>query len=280
MSEPAGTPDGLLALLSVEPQPDGTYLGGVVPGSQLTRLFGGLVLAQALAAAGADVKPGRVPHSLHAYFLRPGDTEEPVRYRVESLRDGRAFTTHRVTAEQGGRPILTMIASFHVPEAGLAHQITAPQAPEPHTLRSVHDCPDTEPVIYREWPWIDLRRVPRVEGSDPTRARIWCRVLEPLPDDPLVRACALAAIADLSFLSVVLGTHGLSLNHDGYILASLDHAMWFHRPLPTEGWLLYDQQSPSSADGRGMATGAIYGSDGALLATVAQEGLLRPLNSG
>jgi len=279
VSESVGAPDGLLALLSVEPQPDGTYLGGVVAGSQLTRLFGGLVLAQALAAAGASVKAGRAPHSLHAYFLRPGHTEEPVRYRVESLRDGRAFTTHRVTAEQAGRPILTMIASFHVPESGLAHQITAPDAPDPHTLRSVHDCSDTEPVIYREWPWIDLRRVPRTDGSEPTRARVWCRVLESLPDDPLVRACALAAIADLSFLSVVLWTHGLGMEHDGYILASLDHAMWFHRPVPDQDWLLYDQQSPSSADGRGMATGNIYSSDGALLATVAQEGLLRPLST-
>ena len=136
-------------------------------GSQLTRLFGGLVLAQALAPRAPVSKPAARPHSLHAYFLRPGHTEEPVRYRVESLRDGRAFTTHRVTAEQAGRPILTMIASFHVPESGLAHQITAPDAPDPHTLRSVHDCSDTEPVIYREWPWIDLRRCPALTVPNP-----------------------------------------------------------------------------------------------------------------
>ena len=266
-------------MLSVAAQPGGTYLGGVLPGSQLTRLFGGLVLAQALAAAGAAVAPSRVPHSLHAYFLRPGNTDEAVRYRVEVLRDGRAFTTHQVIAEQAGRPILTMSASFHDPEAGLTHQIPAPEAPDPSTLASVHDRYDTEPVIYREWPWIDLRRVPRTEGADPTRGRVWCRILEPLADDPLVRACALAAMSDLSFLAVVLGTHDVELRHEGYLMASLDHSMWFHRSLPTHDWLLYDQRSPVASQGLGLATGNIFASGGELLATVAQEGLIRPLST-
>lgn len=271
------TPAGLASVLAVAPQPDGTYLGGVLPGSRLTRLFGGLVLAQALAAAGAGVE--RAPHSLHAYFLRAGSTEEPVRYRVDVLRSGRAFTTHRVTAEQAGRPILTMSASFHDPEAGLTHQIPTPDAPDPSTLPSVHDRYDSEPVIYREWPWIDLRRVPRTEGADPTRSRVWCRILEPLADDPLVRACALAAMSDLSFLAVVLGTHDVELRHEGYLMASLDHAMWFHRSLPTHDWLLYDQRSPVASQGLGLATGHIFASGGELVATVAQEGLIRPLGT-
>ena len=177
-----------LRSLSVEPQPDGTYLGGVVAGSQLTRLFGGLV-AQALAAAGASVKSRPRAPPVARVLPAPGHTEEPVRYRVESLRDGRAFTTHRVTAEQAGRPILTMIASFHVPESGLAHQITAPMP----LIRTRCAASTTAPTPNRsstgEWPWIDLRRVPCTDGSEPTRARVWCRVLESLPDDPLVRAC-------------------------------------------------------------------------------------------
>ena len=266
----------LVSLLTVTPV-DATTYTSTVTDSGLARLFGGQILAQALHAAGQNVPDTRPPHSLHAYFLRPGRTDRPVHYRVDTLRDGRSFTTCSVTALQDDTPILTMTASFHTTEPGLEHQVTVPAATGPETLLSVSDTPEIEPAIYNEWPWIDVRRVPRDAADDPAAAQVWFKVKDPFPADQLLRTCLLTAITDLSFLSVVLFTHSFDARHEDHLVASIDHALWFHRPLCTDNWLLYDQHSPAAEDGLGLVTGRLFGRDGQLFATAAQQGLIRAL---
>jgi acyl-CoA thioesterase-2 len=277
----AGSVDQLIRLLDVRPEGNDIF-SGCPSGSDLPRVFGGHVLGQALAAAGCTVDRGRRPHSLHAYFLRAGASERPIDYEVSILREGRSFSTREVRARQDAKLIFTMTASFHLDEPGPEYQCSVPSAPPPHTLARNSERPEDWPDIYREWTSLDIRRVPpEVAGAahcgpEPSSgARTWMRAPAPLPDDPLLHACILACISDLTLLSVVLVPHDIPPRHDGYRIASLDHSVWFHRPCRVDDWLLYDQTTPSTSNALGLALGRILTADGMLAASVAQEGLIR-----
>jgi acyl-CoA thioesterase-2 len=289
-SEP--TPDeadalaGLLAVLDLAPDLDGTpdtFVGQSQP-QPWGRVFGGQVLAQSLAAAQRTVDPGRPVHSMHGYFLRAGDSSEPITFAVERLRDGRSFSARRTHALQFGRPILSMIASFQTPATGLDHQQPMPAVPDPETLPSIAERyagVDTAAARYwtRERP-MDLRHVdpPVYLSSAPERSAqqaVWMRAVGSLPDDPALHAAVLAYASDYSLLEPILREHGRSWSEPGLKVASLDHAMWWHRPARADEWLLYVQDSPSAQGARGLGIGRIYTRDGVLAATVAQEGMLR-----
>ena len=259
---------------------------GVSPDESRQRVFGGQVAGQALVAAARTVDdPGRLVHSLHAYFLRPGDPTIPILYEVDRLRDGRSFTTRRVVAIQHGKPIFNLQASFHRTEPGLDHQTTVERdLPDPEAL------PDfaTRMAPYRErlGDWfdrprpIDIRYVDTMpvdrQGPQRPEQRVWLRADGPLPDDPVLHACILTYASDMTLLDTTLLPHGISAwPEEGLQMASLDHAMWFHRPFRADEWLLYDQWTPSSSDARGLAIGNIYTHEGLLAATVVQEGLIR-----
>jgi acyl-CoA thioesterase-2 len=271
------TVDGLLDLLDVRPEGDEVFTG-TPSGSVLPRVFGGQVIGQALAAAGATVDPHRRPHSLHAYFLRAGSSAEPIQYVVSTLREGRSFSTREVRASQGAGPIFTMTASFHEAEPGLDHQVPAPSAPPPETLPRIADRPEAWPDIYREWSSVDIRHV-KDDRAHQYGSRSWMRVTSPLPDDPLLHACILACISDLTLLSVTLVPHAIPPRHEDHLVASLDHSVWFHRDCRVDDWLLYDQTTPSMSDSLGLAHGRILTADGTLVASVAQEGLVRAVSA-
>jgi acyl-CoA thioesterase-2 len=236
---------------------------GQSPDEQRQRVFGGQVAGQALVAAGRTVERGTV-HSLHAYFLRPGDPTVPIVYEVDRIRDGRSFTTRRVVAVQHGRAIFNLSASFHVAEQGLDHQRPMPAA-----------VPSPEDLPAFEWGrGIDLRFVPP-EGKGIPRQRLWMRADGTLPDDPLLHVCVVAYASDMSLLDSIMLAHDVTWDDPRLMVASLDHAMWFHRPFRADEWLLYDQESPSSSGGRGLGEGHIYRRDGTLVVSVVQEGLVR-----
>jgi acyl-CoA thioesterase-2 len=252
------------------------------------RVFGGQVLAQSVVAAGrtmADVDGGRrAIHSLHAYFVRPGDDSHPIRFAVERMRDGNSFSTRRVHAIQYGKTILSMIASFQAEAGGLDHQDQMPAAPDPEMLQSVEqtlgsvDHPAAQFFAYQRP--IDLRHVEGHLYLKPGAQRaaqqsVWLKAIGTLPDDPLLHAAVLAYASDYSLLESVLRRHGLAWSDRRLRPASLDHAMWFHRPGRADEWTLYTQQSPSASSGRGLATGRMFSPDGTLIASVAQEGMLR-----
>jgi acyl-CoA thioesterase-2 len=272
------TVDDLLGLLDVQAAGDGLFFGSA-SGSARSRVFGGQVIGQALAAAGQTVDRQRRPHSLHAYFLRPGSSSASLCYEAITLREGRSFSTREVRARQGSDLIFTMTASFHVGEPGLDHQVAPPLAPPPEILEPNSDRPEDWPDIYREWGSLDIRRVPDVAGRS-FRSQSWMRATGALPDDPLVHACVLACISDLTLLSVALVPHAIPPRHEGYLVASLDHSVWFHRDCRVDDWLLYDQSTPSMSDAVGLAQGRILTSDGILVASVAQEGLIRAVSAG
>ncbi|MFP5319237.1 MAG: acyl-CoA thioesterase [Acidimicrobiia bacterium] len=253
--------DGLVDLLDLEPI-EVNLFRGVSPQDFRQRVFGGQVAGQALVAAGRTVEPDRRVHSLHAYFLRPGDPAVPIVYDVDRIRDGRSFTTRRVVAIQRGRAIFNLAASFHADEAGFEHQAAMPDVPPPESLAAPPPAGDSP---------IDVRRVPH-------GPRAWIRADGELPDDQLLHACVVAYASDLTLLDTILSLHGLSIgDHPGVMLASLDHAMWFHRPFRADDWLLYDQDSPAAAGARGLARGSIFTRTGDLVVSVVQEGLVRPL---
>jgi acyl-CoA thioesterase-2 len=253
------------------------------------RVFGGQVLAQCVIAAGrtvADVDDGdgtRHIHSLHGYFMRPGDDTKPIRFAVERMRDGNSFSTRRVHALQDGLPILSMITSFQEDAGGLDHQDPMPRVPGPEGLPSLLDVfggidnPGAQHLVRRP---VELRHV---EGSlfvEPAaehvaQQSVWMKAVGPLPDDPLVHAAVLAYASDYTLLEAVLRRHGLAWTDPRLRAASLDHAMWFHRPASVDDWILYAQQSPSAQGGRGLGIGRMFSADGTLVATVAQEGMLR-----
>ncbi|MGH8970120.1 MAG: acyl-CoA thioesterase [Actinomycetes bacterium] len=278
--------DELVALLDLETIEDGLYRGRQ-PDTSLQRVFGGQVAGQALVAAVRTVGADLVVHSMHAYFLRPGDTAVPIVYDVERTRDGRSFSTRRVVARQHGRPIFYTSASFQAPETGLEHQDPAPAAPRPQ------DCPELGDVLARisgrpraewdrEWAALDVRYAgdSRKGGglhdpAHPAMARVWLRASGRLPEDPSLHAAVLAYASDLTLLAVSLVPHGIYLGDPRLQPASLDHAMWFHRPAAADEWLLYDQVSPSASGGRGLSTGRVFTADGRLVASVVQEGLVR-----
>ena len=252
------------------------------------RVFGGQVLAQCLVAAGRTVERERPAHSLHSYFLRPGDIGKPVEFQVDVLRDGRSFSSRRVLALQDGQPILSMIASFQTVDPGLTHQVEAPaNIPEPELLPATRDLFQSmeqlnHPAVeyWSKARPFDIRHIegPIYLTSAENRVAaqaVWLKALEPLPNAPELHQAALAYVSDYSILESILRRHGLSWLHRGLSTASLDHAMWFHRPARVDEWLLYVQESPSAQSGRGLATGRIFSRQGQLIASVAQEGMIR-----
>jgi len=252
------------------------------------QVFGGQVLGQALSAAEQTVPEGRYAHSLHAYFLRTGDARRPIVYTVDPIRDGRSFTTRRVVAIQGGKAIFNLSASFQVEESGFEHADEMPSGvPAPEELVSEAELARRlegrlpPPLFERaiaERP-IDLRPVspsdPLQPEVHPPAKQVWFRASSPLPDARSVHQYLLAYASDFSFLTTAMRPHGVSWLTPGMQVASVDHAMWFHRPFRFDDWLLYDVESPSASNARGLVRGRIFDREGALVATVAQEGLMR-----
>ncbi|HST73540.1 MULTISPECIES: acyl-CoA thioesterase [Kocuria] len=249
------------------------------------RVYGGQVLAQACTAAMRTVDPERVIHSLHAYFLRAGDVAEPITFGVERIRDGRSFSARRVHAYQGGAAILSAIASFQLPAQGLEHQDEAPRGmPEPESLPSAvellgHiDLPEAQAVAY-ERPF-DMRYITepiyyRPDDSGHPYNAVWIKTLKPLPDDPAIHRAALAYASDYTLLEPILRLHGKTWLEPGMNIASLDHAMWWHREARADEWILYVQSSPNASSARGLGVGRMFRRDGTLIATTAQEGMMR-----
>src|SRR5690242_19440529 len=279
--------DELLELLELEPL-EVNLFRGLSPDEAQQRVFGGQVAAQALVAAGRATDPTHPVNSLHAYFLRPGDPDVPIVYEVDRIRDGRAFTTRRVVAIQHGRAIFNLSASFQVVEPGPDHQMEMPDVPGPEDLPTLRERlepylgrfdPQTVDLLTRELP-IESRAVGDPHWLEPTpRAPaqdVWIRANGILPDDPLLQACVVAYASDLTLLDTATLPH--AIGHSGhYQMASLDHAMWFHRSFRADEWLLYHQVSPSASHARGLALGHVFRRDGTLAVTVMQEGLIRPV---
>ncbi|KQY64116.1 acyl-CoA thioesterase [Nocardioides sp. Root140] len=260
---------------------------GRQPETELQRVFGGQVAAQALIAGARTVPEGFSAHSLHSYFLRPGDTAVPIVYDVENLRDGRSFATRRVVGRQHGRPIYLMSVNFQVEEEGLEHQDAMPDVPGPEHGRRLAEMFTTQGVGHREewereWAAIDVRYIgnTRVGGvvddaSRPARAQLWVRIGGELSDDPLVHRAAFTYASDMTLIGAALIPHDKYVSSPGMQIASLDHTIWFHRPFRADEWWLYDQHSPSASGGRGLALARVFTESGELVATVAQEGLIR-----
>ncbi|TBW36295.1 acyl-CoA thioesterase II [Siculibacillus lacustris] len=276
----------LLEILDLEPLERDLFRGRS-PQSGWQRVFGGQVIGQALVAATRTVGADRPVHSLHGYFVRPGDPKVPIVYRVERIRDGGSFTTRHVEAIQHGAAIFSMEASFHRPEESLAHQVAGPTAPLPGTLADeatlkqqfLAEAPAGVRAYFEHERPIELRPVDLEHYFSRRRLdpfqQVWMRSTGPLPDDPAIHAAVLAYASDMTLLDTALFAHGRSVFDPTLQLASLDHAMWFHRPLRVDDWLLYTQDSPISGGGRGFCRGAIHTASGELVASTAQEGLIR-----
>lgn len=282
----------LLSVLNLETLEDNLFrgqsrdLGG-------KSVFGGQVVGQALVAA-ARTQTGAVPHSLHAYFLRPGDMDKPIVYEVDRVRDGRSFTTRRIQAIQHGQPILSMMASFQMPEDGFSHQADMPRVKAPEELPELLELRrdwiagrDDIPERFRQaflrelaiefkptQPWNPL--IPDVR---PPQQAIWFRAAGKLPDDPMLHRCVLAYASDFNLLSTALLPHGVTWFSRDMVVASIDHAIWFHRDARVDDWLLYVMDSPSAQAARGFSRALIYARDGTLVASVAQENLMRRVSS-
>ena len=278
----------VLDILDLEPLEVNLFRGRS-PQSRWQRVFGGQVIGQALVAACRTVEDvtARPPHSLHAYFLLGGDPKVPIIYEVDRIRDGKSFTTRNVKAIQHGHAVFSMSVSFHTAEPGLNHQVKMPDVPRPDELPSDEELKDRiypllpEPArryYERERP-IEFRPVEFSrylgEKSENGRFDIWIRATGRLPDEPAIHQCVLAYASDMMLLDAALIPHGRSVFSEDIMAASLDHALWFHRPFRADEWLLYAQDSPSLADSRGFSRGLIFAGDGTLVASVAQEGLLR-----
>lgn len=288
MSGVAHALDDLIALLDLE-QLEVNLFRGLSPDERQQRVFGGQVAGQALVAAGRTVEPGRPVHSLHSYFLRPGDPSVPIVYEVDRIRDGRSFTTRTVKAIQHGRAIFSLSASFQVRETGPEHADGMPQVAPADSLGTMQEQlapyadrfgPDFRDWILRERPidsrptmlpsWIDPS--PRAPDQD-----VWIRANGRLPDDPLLHVCVLAYASDLTLLDTAMLPHGANFLDGRFQIASLDHAIWFHHEFRADEWILYHQHSPMAAGARGLAAGQFFTTDGRLVATAMQEGLMRPV---
>jgi acyl-CoA thioesterase II len=275
----------LLKILDLE-QLEVNLFRGRSPQVGWQRVFGGQVIGQALVAAGRTVD-GLPPHSMHAYFLLAGDPKVPIIYNVDRIRDGKSFTTRNVIAIQHGRAIFSMSVSFHADEGGLDHQVQMPDVPKPDALPSdaeikeqiLPQLPEAVRRYYERERPIELRPVEfgRYVGKKPADGRfnVWIRTTGPLPDDPAIHRCVLAYASDLTLLDTALLPHERSVFDRNIMGASLDHALWIHRPFRADQWLLYTQDSPNLHGARGFARGLIFAADGTLVASVAQEGLLR-----
>ncbi len=249
-------------------------------------VFGGQVLGQALSAAQKTVDPARQAHSLHAYFLRAGDIEAPIVYDVDRSRDGNSFSVRRVVAIQHGKPIFNLAASFHIDEPGLGHQTAMPEVPAPEDLEENRFDPEVIaalPTKVQRWltrrgPF-DFRHVQaRDELKPPKRPpfqHVWFKLSDSIDDDPALHRAMLAYASDFHLIGTTTFPHGVSYLQHNVMMASLDHALWFHRPFRADEWLLYACDSPSSGGARGLARGQIFSRDGRLVASTAQEGLVR-----
>jgi acyl-CoA thioesterase-2 len=277
--------ESLLSILDLE-QIEENLFRGLSPQVGWQRVFGGQVIGQALVAAARTVE-GRGAHSLHAYFMREGDPAVPIIYNVDRIRDGKSFTTRRVVAIQHGAAIFSMSVSFQVTEEGLDHQIRMPIVPPPEKLPSeeelkaayLHNAPEgvrrywerPRPIELRP---VDLRHFLSREKLEPLQY-VWVRATGALPDDPDIHRCVLAYASDMTLLDTALFAHGRMVFDPDLQAASLDHALWFHRPFRADEWLLYAEDSPSASGARGFTRGSLFSRDGRLVASVAQEGLIR-----
>ena len=290
MAERADTSEGLVGqlveLLDVETIDTDLYRGARQPGG-VGRVFGGQVIAQALQAAQRSIDDGKVAHSLHAYFMRAGNEDYPIIYRVVRDFDGRSFANRRVIAMQQGKPILNMIASFQSPEEGLSHQFPMPDVPAPQALKSEGELreeiqehvPEKLRRFFLRARPIEIRPVSPREWFNPAPREpvqhSWFRVVAPLPDDPALHRAMLAYASDMTLLGTCMLPHGVTWMDGSVQTASLDHALWLHEPFRADEWLLYTCDSPWSGHGRGHNRGRIYTADGRLVASSAQEGLIR-----
>jgi acyl-CoA thioesterase II len=278
--------DAVVDLLDLEQIELNIFRGRSPENERRQRVFGGQVAGQALVAAGRTVPEDRPVHSLHAYFIRPGDPTVPLIYLVERVRDGRSFTTRRVSAVQHGKTIFTLSASFHHPEPGVQHQLPMPDVPPPEQLPSaaermarlageaVSEYSASNPFDIRYLGPSSLEAV-RDPSLRATHSMVWVRADGELPDDPLLHVCMLTYASDMTLLDSVLLASGLSWADGKTTGSSLDHAMWFHRPFRADEWLLYAQESTVSAGARGLARGELFTRDGQLVVSVVQEGLIR-----
>jgi acyl-CoA thioesterase-2 len=275
----------MLDVLNLE-QLEVNLFRGRSPQDRWQRVFGGQVIGQALVAASRTVE-SRPPHSMHAYFLVGGDPKVPIIYEVDRIRDGKSFTTRRVVAIQHGQAIFTLMVSFHNDEEGLTHQTSMPQVPPPEELPSeaqikatiLPTMPEAVRRYYESERPIELRPVQydRYLGKkyEDGKFNVWIRATGKLPDDPAIHQCVLAYASDMSLLDTALVPHGRSLFEREFMGASLDHALYLHRPFRADDWLLYAQETPTMTGSRGFARGLIYTREGSLVASVAQEGLVR-----
>jgi acyl-CoA thioesterase-2 len=273
--------DFLVNLLDLEPI-EVNIFRGIQPDEERQRVFGGQVASQALMAAGRTVEHGQV-HSLHSYFLRPGDPTVPILYEVDRIRDGRSFTTRRVVAVQHGRAIFNMACSFHVDERGIEHQFTMPDVPDPETLPTLPERLAPWRDELAEWferphP-IDQRFIgdlpwKAMEGRDPIQ-QLWIKADGKLGDDPLLHSCVATYASDMTLFDTILAPHSIKWDDPSFMGASLDHCMWFHRSFRADDWLLYDTDSPNAHGARGIARGFLYDQSGRLVVSMVQEGLTR-----
>ena len=278
----------LVETLNLEPHELNLFRGRS-PQSGWQRVFGGQVIGQALVAACRTVEEiaTRPPHSLHAYFLLGGDPKVPIINEVARIRDGKSFTTRNVKAIQHGHAIFSMSVSFHVVEQGLSHQFKMPDVPKPDALPTEAELkervwplmPEAVRRYYKRERPIEIRPLEYGrylgEKSEDGRFHVWIRATGKLPDEPAIHQCVLAYASDMMLLDAALIPHGRSVFSDDIMAASLDHALWFHRPFRADEWLLYAQDSPNLFGSRGFSRGLIFTSDGTLVASVVQEGLLR-----
>jgi acyl-CoA thioesterase-2 len=274
--------DGLITLLDLEAI-EVNIFRGLSPDVTQQRVFGGQVAGQALVAAARTLDADHHVHSLHAYFLRPGDPSVPLLYEVDRIRDGRSFSTRRVVAIQHGRVIFNLSASFHLAEQGFDHQAAMPPTPPPDAVpdfltRWAPFADELGDWFHRPRP-IDTRHVDWNPGDRnrplPPQQRVWLRADGVLPDDPVLHTCVLTYASDMTLLDTSLLPHGGTYAEDRLMMASLDHAMWFHRPFRADEWLLYAQDTPSASGARGLARGLVFTEAGDLVASVVQEGLIR-----
>ena len=278
--------DDLIGILDLE-ELDLNLFRGRSPQNGWQRVYGGQVIGQALVAAVRTVEPDRLAHSMHAYFLLPGDPKVPIIYDVDRMRDGKSFATRRVTARQHGHPIFSMLVSFHTHEEGLTHQAQMPDVPPPEQLPTEKEVrakylpllPEAVRRYYERERPIEMRPVEfdRYTGKKypDGRFHVWIKINGRLPDELSLHQCALAYASDMTLLDASLTPHGRTLFEKEFMAASLDHALWLHRPFRADEWLLYAQDTPSLQGSRGFARGLIFTQDGALVASVAQEGLVR-----
>ncbi|HIG44809.1 MAG: acyl-CoA thioesterase II [bacterium] len=277
----------LLDLLDLE-QIEVNMFRGISPDEGWQRVYGGQVIGQALVAASRTVEDeSRTAHSLHGYFLRPGDTTIPILYDVDRIRDGRSFTTRRVVAIQKGRAIFSMSVSFQVHESGLEHQIARPDVPGPEKCLSetelhkkfAQDIPQEFQGRIEKLRPIEMRFVEPINEFNPEPMKpeqhVWIKTVDTMPDNVRLNQCLLAYASDMTLIDTSYRPHAVGWGNDKFQVASLDHAMWFHKPFKTDDWMLYQQDSPASGGGRGFSRGTIFDSSGDLIASVAQEGLIR-----